>query len=181
MLRQNGASYPERIPFQDPPAFSVEALEIHFRITASILKYLELHEGKSIPNGIGKLFLEALKSSILSRRQPENTVQPPDESSIHVVTNYSEKLPTVSENANKHIELNSTLIESKRLSSYINDEKGSQLILTTSSEVKKCVEDLLTQVEINLSKMENVLSSTELSTNNTGIDLMLMNFIINIK
>lgn len=56
LLMQNGAEYPERINHKTPQLLSVEALEVHYRIHASILKYLEQHEGKPLKKSLGKLF-----------------------------------------------------------------------------------------------------------------------------
>lgn len=57
---------------------SVEALELHYRINASILKYLELHEGKDIPNTLGDFFKRCLnKSKYVKKSVPKevcNTV-----------------------------------------------------------------------------------------------------------
>lgn len=39
-LYLDGAKYPKKLPFYSPPTLSVEALEIHYRIHACILKYL---------------------------------------------------------------------------------------------------------------------------------------------
>lgn len=47
---------------------SVEALEVHYRIHASILKYLELHEGKPILSTVGKIFKKCLNTSLLPKK-----------------------------------------------------------------------------------------------------------------
>lgn len=59
----------------------MEALEIHYRIHASILKYLELHEDKPLSRNIGKIFQKYLKETnngLFSNPAPvktdENTV-----------------------------------------------------------------------------------------------------------
>lgn len=63
LLNENNATYPNKINYYNPQHLSVEALEIHYRIHASILKYLELHEGKPIPSSIGKMLKKCLDSS----------------------------------------------------------------------------------------------------------------------
>ena len=62
LLQLNSAQYPDRISHKTPQNLSVEALEVHYRIHASILKYLEQHEGKPLKKSLGKLFEQHLKS-----------------------------------------------------------------------------------------------------------------------
>lgn len=55
----------------------MEALELHYRINASILKYLELHEGKEISNTLGEFFKKCLDSSkFLKKQAPKETPEP---------------------------------------------------------------------------------------------------------
>lgn len=62
LLYENKASYPKKISYSTPLNLSVEALEVHYRIHASILKYLEQHEGKPLKKSLGLLFQQYLKS-----------------------------------------------------------------------------------------------------------------------
>lgn len=62
MLYENNAQYPRRISHKSPQNLSIEALEVHYRIHASILKYLEQHEGKPLKKSLGQLFLWHLKN-----------------------------------------------------------------------------------------------------------------------
>lgn len=62
MLYENNAQYPRRISHKSPQNLSIEALEVHYRIHASILKYLEQHEGKSLKKSLGQLFHWHLKN-----------------------------------------------------------------------------------------------------------------------
>ncbi|CAK9826767.1 Calcineurin-binding protein cabin-1, partial [Anthophora retusa] len=55
LLYNNDAQYPRRISHKCPQHLSIEALEVHYRIHASILKYLEQHEGKPIKKSLGQL------------------------------------------------------------------------------------------------------------------------------
>ncbi|KAF3422681.1 hypothetical protein E2986_06783 [Frieseomelitta varia] len=55
LLYNNNAQYPRRISHKCPQPLSVEALEVHYRIHASILKYLEQHEGKPVKKSLGQL------------------------------------------------------------------------------------------------------------------------------
>ncbi|XP_003701167.1 calcineurin-binding protein cabin-1 [Megachile rotundata] len=54
LLYHNNAQYPRRISHKGPQHLSVEALEVHYRIHASILKYLEQHEGKPVKKSLGQ-------------------------------------------------------------------------------------------------------------------------------
>lgn len=62
MLYENNAEYPRRISHKSPQNLSIEALEVHYRIHASILKYLEQHEGKPLKKSLGQLFHWHLKN-----------------------------------------------------------------------------------------------------------------------
>lgn len=61
LLFENKATCPPKINYSNPQHLSVEALEIHYRTHASILKYLELHEDKPLARSIGKIFQKHLK------------------------------------------------------------------------------------------------------------------------
>ncbi|XP_043487375.1 calcineurin-binding protein cabin-1-like isoform X1 [Polistes fuscatus] len=62
LLYENNAEYPRRISHKNPQYLSIEALEVHYRIHASILKYLEQHEGKPLKKSLGQLFQWHLKN-----------------------------------------------------------------------------------------------------------------------
>lgn len=62
MLYENNAQYPRRISHKSPQNLSIEALEVHYRIHASILKYLEQHEGKPLKKSLGQVFHWHLKN-----------------------------------------------------------------------------------------------------------------------
>lgn len=62
LLHENNAQYPRRVSHKSPQNLSIEALEVHYRIHASILKYLEQHEGKPLKKSLGRLFHWHLKS-----------------------------------------------------------------------------------------------------------------------
>lgn len=63
-LYESNATYPFKISFTNPQNLSLEALEIYYRITASIVKYVETH--RVVPRGIGKHFLKVLKETASS-------------------------------------------------------------------------------------------------------------------
>lgn len=63
-LYEHNATYPFKISFTNPQNLSLEALEIFYRITASIVKYLEQHA--KVPRSIGKYFIKVLKQQAKS-------------------------------------------------------------------------------------------------------------------
>lgn len=58
-LYEHNATYPFKISFTNPQNLALEALEIFYRITAAIIKYVEMHS--SITRVVGKYFLKVLK------------------------------------------------------------------------------------------------------------------------
>ena len=58
-LYECNATYPIRINHSNPQNLSIEALELFYRITSSIIKYMEQHE--EIPRDIGKCFERILR------------------------------------------------------------------------------------------------------------------------
>lgn len=58
-LYENNATYPFKISFTNPQNLSLEALEIFYRITAAIVKYVEQHS--TITRATGKYFVKVLK------------------------------------------------------------------------------------------------------------------------
>lgn len=58
-LYENNASYPFRICHSNPQNLSIEALEVYYRITSSIIKYIEQHS--TITRLMGKYFTKILK------------------------------------------------------------------------------------------------------------------------
>lgn len=58
-LYEKNATYPLKISFTNPQNLSLEALEIFYRITAAIVKYVEQHS--SITRATGKYFIKVLK------------------------------------------------------------------------------------------------------------------------
>lgn len=58
-LYEHSASYPFKISHSNPQHLSVEALEVYYRTTASIVKYLEHHA--TITRAMGRLFVRVLR------------------------------------------------------------------------------------------------------------------------
>ncbi|XP_014235516.1 calcineurin-binding protein cabin-1-like [Trichogramma pretiosum] len=61
LLRINNAEYPQRISHKNPQNNAVEALEINYRIYASILKFIEENDTKPIKKSNGILFENAIR------------------------------------------------------------------------------------------------------------------------
>ncbi|GBP11673.1 Calcineurin-binding protein cabin-1 [Eumeta japonica] len=90
-LQETDAIYPQKINYKSPQRLSFEVLELHYRIHASILKYIEQHENKPIPISVGKIFLDCLekwqKSPFSKKMRKENTIE------LEVETRASDSLP----------------------------------------------------------------------------------------
>lgn len=59
-LYENNATYPVKINYTNPPEYSIEALEVHYRIHACILKFLESNEGKKLDEKHETFFKQVL-------------------------------------------------------------------------------------------------------------------------
>ncbi|XP_059051766.1 calcineurin-binding protein cabin-1-like [Achroia grisella] len=60
-LQETDATYPLKINYSSPTHLCIEVLELHYRIHASILKYIEQHENKCIPSSVGKIFTTCIE------------------------------------------------------------------------------------------------------------------------
>lgn len=60
-LQEAGATYPQKINYSSPSHLCIEVLELQYRMHASILKYIEQHENKPIPNSVGKVFIHCIE------------------------------------------------------------------------------------------------------------------------
>lgn len=58
LLYEHNATYPFKISFANPQNLALEALEVFYRITAAIVKYVEQH---SVTRATGKYFIKVLK------------------------------------------------------------------------------------------------------------------------
>ncbi|XP_044767142.1 uncharacterized protein LOC123323022 [Coccinella septempunctata] len=106
LLHENNATYPEKIAYNSPQHLSVEALELHYRMNASILKYLELHEGKEITHSIGALFKKSLDALPINRKLVAQKAQKKIRKSIE--SNNRLKKLEESENKGEEKEVTST-------------------------------------------------------------------------
>ncbi|XP_075228430.1 calcineurin-binding protein cabin-1-like isoform X2 [Lycorma delicatula] len=62
-LHQNNAKYPEHISYSNPQLYSVEALELYYRIHACILKSVEQSEDQPLTEDLRQYFYEVLEKS----------------------------------------------------------------------------------------------------------------------
>ena len=74
-LYADGTSYPKKIQYYNPPALAVEALEIHYRIHASILKYLTYNQKFSsrVLKRLKLHLVRALRSPFTKQSTPSST------------------------------------------------------------------------------------------------------------
>ncbi|XP_030756514.1 calcineurin-binding protein cabin-1-like isoform X2 [Sitophilus oryzae] len=149
LLNENNAVYPEKINYNNPQHLSVEALELHYRIHASILKYLEMHEGKDIPNTLGAFFKKCVSTAsgyyAAPPMQPE-VQQPENPTEPEPITN------TVS----------STSFQDQFLNSIKNFEVAKNEIDEFSeSVVQECLEDILRKVDEILADKETKNAETD--------------------
>lgn len=119
-MEENNATYPEKINYTNPQHLALEALEVHYRIHASILKYLELHEGKPILSSIGKIFKKCLNTCMLPKK------------------NYNREQKSL-ENDNKPEKLITEAAETHEQEMQKNE---------VLPEVKECIEDIVSKVEL---------------------------------
>ncbi|XP_059485073.1 calcineurin-binding protein cabin-1-like [Neocloeon triangulifer] len=63
LLSEHKSAYPVKVSYTNPTELSIEALEVHYRIHTCILKHLEFHEGKTLPNA------QKLKKILLGQQQ----------------------------------------------------------------------------------------------------------------
>eukprot|EP00090_Calanus_glacialis_P013101 TRINITY_DN21726_c0_g1_i3.p1 TRINITY_DN21726_c0_g1~~TRINITY_DN21726_c0_g1_i3.p1 ORF type:complete len:2006 (+),score=827.87 TRINITY_DN21726_c0_g1_i3:94-6111(+) len=80
-LRKNEITMPRKINYNNPQDFSIEALEVYYRIHASILKTIAKaeKEKKEVPEDICRKFYEVLKTTqldeIYTTNSPQNKVE----------------------------------------------------------------------------------------------------------
>ncbi|XP_072399616.1 uncharacterized protein [Diabrotica undecimpunctata] len=178
LLDENNAEYPEKINYSNPQHLSVEALELHYRIHASVLKYLELHEGKDIPNTLGAFFKKCMGMSKFLQKPspppppplpPEQTAEAPKletppklETVVPNVTEEVCKTPTTPNTSFQEQFLNS-LNKLSSSSTDSKDDKARQSNDVQNNEdkesevaVEKPIVNGKTETEIAIEKTENI-------------------------
>lgn len=169
LLFENKATYPLKINYTNPQHLSMEALEVHYRIHASILKYLELHEDKPISRSIGRLFQKYLRDSnnslftspISKKRPAEEEISNIKRRRLSELTIFEDVANTI-EDILKIVEMDfmeksqddiviidsdeETTIANKRLEAYKNLAKKSQyeqVIETNKEKMKKNAQEIM--------------------------------------
>merc|ERR1719341_1308296 len=76
-LRKNEITMPRKINYNNPQDFSIEALEVYYRIHASILKTIAKaeKEKKEVPEDTCRKFYEVLKTTQLDEIYTTNSPQ----------------------------------------------------------------------------------------------------------
>ncbi|XP_060519435.1 calcineurin-binding protein cabin-1-like isoform X2 [Cylas formicarius] len=146
LLHENNATYPEKINYNNPQHLSVEALELHYRIHASVLKYLELHEDKEITTALGAFFKKCLNSTVkyFATPTPTGTAAEVPSKLVDNITNGSVSAA------------NGTSFQEQFLNSIknITNDDAKELPDEEEEEVKKCLEDVLMLVDKQLNPKE---------------------------
>ncbi|XP_066152387.1 calcineurin-binding protein cabin-1-like isoform X2 [Euwallacea fornicatus] len=137
LLNENQATYPGKINYNSPQYLSVEALELHYRVHASVLKYLELHEGKDIPNTLGTYFKKCLSST--AKRY--EVVVPPSSALQELLPTPMETETTLQPSSS------TTTFQNQYLNSLKSQSNDSSTLEEAKEIVKACLEDILTKVE----------------------------------
>lgn len=173
-LHKNRALYPRRLQHKHPHYLSVEALEVHYRIHACILKYLEQHEGKPLKKSLGRVFMSHLmdcarspfmqyQSKLTCGKEPDNNGYPESLYSDVVAseipksrTNQDRRLNSVEEipAPDKTETVKATKSESRKrhVESQQHDDTGKRIKLGSVShlqlmqDVVGIVDDLITNV-----------------------------------
>ncbi|XP_034242546.1 calcineurin-binding protein cabin-1-like [Thrips palmi] len=153
LLFDSNAVYPLSLNYDPPQHYAFEAHEVHYRIHASILKHLELMEGKCLSEEIEVLYNETLDEAakgpfMAARGIPQQTFA--KRQSVDPV-----------ENMVKKIKLDESVVMIDH-----NTEQDSQLPKTEDKDVavnmdsKSSMEVVHSGQEINLSQSDNSLVTT---------------------
>ncbi|KAL1517234.1 hypothetical protein ABEB36_001024 [Hypothenemus hampei] len=157
LLNENNATYPEKISYNNPQHLSVEALELHYRIHASILKYLELHEGKVISHSLGTYFKKCLETTSKLYAQIQPAAVPSN------VNNFEENAEEVVKACIEQL-LNQVeeIIEGKEPPRLSEDDKKPELIVMETDDVIMIISDSDEEPP----KLEKMVTTAPSSTTN---------------
>ncbi|XP_013191056.2 calcineurin-binding protein cabin-1-like [Amyelois transitella] len=145
-LQETNAVYPLKINYSTPPHLSIEVLELHYRIHASILKYIEQHENKPIPASVGKIFKECLaewKNGPFTKKpkkdgMPESETEPKSAEMVQAANILKRSVSDAGEeetNETKRLKLESAAAKVRRSASY-----DTERIAKDTSAVEKNAE-----------------------------------------
>lgn len=80
-LALSGATYPSKISYHNSTRLSIEALEVHYRIHACVLKYVRRHNGRMPAKTLSQIkihLLRALRSPFTKQAQVSNSTSDHD-------------------------------------------------------------------------------------------------------
>ncbi|XP_045518432.1 calcineurin-binding protein cabin-1-like [Pieris brassicae] len=124
-LREVDATYPLKINYSSPTQLCIEVLELHYRIHASILKYIEQHENKPIPTSVGKVFLNCIEEwqqgPFTGKAKKENAETKSEETSVQAANILKRSISDAGEEDNqeaKKLKLESAAAKVRRSASY---------------------------------------------------------------
>ncbi|XP_023953974.2 calcineurin-binding protein cabin-1-like [Bicyclus anynana] len=138
-LQEAGATYPSKINYNSPSHLSIEVLELHYRIHATILKYIEQHENKLIPASVGKVFLNCIEEweqSPYKRKNKkdnvhfiENEMKSEDTPAVHAANILKRSISDAGEEDNreaKRLKMESAAAKVRRSASYDTERLGNK-------------------------------------------------------
>lgn len=155
-LQEADAIYPLKINYNSPAHSCIEVLELHYRIHASILKYIEQHENKTISVSVGKYFsscIEKWKNGPFSKKYKKENgahLEPhPDKDAkaicepIHAANIAKRSTSDVGEEdtqEGKNCKLEAAAAKVKRSASYDTERVNTEM--STKVEVQNTVRSL---------------------------------------
>ncbi|CAK1545405.1 unnamed protein product [Leptosia nina] len=162
-LLEADANYPLKINYSSPTHLSIEVLELHYRIHASILKYIEQHENKPISASVGKVFLNCIEEwqrGPFTSKPKKDTEIRPEEPSIQAANILKRSVSDAGEEDNqeaKKLKLESAAAKVRRSASYdterikdvaeasfsCSDKKENDL----NNKVPDCANDVASRLE----------------------------------
>ncbi|CAG9793211.1 unnamed protein product [Diatraea saccharalis] len=171
-LQETDATYPLKINYSSPTHLCIEVLELHYRIHASILKYIEQHENKPIPATVGKVFMTCIedwKNGPFSKKPKkdgtnENETEVKPVEAIHAANILKRSISDVGEEETqevKRLKLEAAAAKVRRSASY-DTERVAQKESTVITNIEKTAESSKTA---EMSSIKEVEEETVTKTN----------------
>lgn len=173
-LFENKATCPLKINYSNPQHLSVEALEIHYRIHASILKYLELHEDKPLSRSIGKIFQKHLndcENGLFTSKPPisstENSAKRPESEQLEQP--YQKKQKKIDASITEDVTDNGLFTSKPQVSSTENSAKrpASELLEQPHTKKQKITDANVTEDVTNV--LEEILGRVDNSAKKSDV------------
>ncbi|XP_068619649.1 calcineurin-binding protein cabin-1-like [Battus philenor] len=149
-LNETDATYPLKINYSTPTHLCIEVLELHYRIHASILKYIEQHENKPIPASVGKIFITCIdewqNGPFTKKSKKETSGEDIDykaEEPVHAANILKRSVSDAGEEDTyeaKKLKLESAAAKVRRSASYDTERIVQKDVLNVAAEVTKTVE-----------------------------------------